>query len=207
MASEGGKGTVSRNPEVVKARILDAAQAEFMEHGFAAASTNRILDRFGGSKPTMFRYFPTKREMFAAVVERIAQGWSGEGAWRALTAPADWLTGFTTHAARWITTPENIFVGRMAIAEGPAFPEVGETYRRLALEPMEGLLAGQLAQWTQVGVMACSDARADAEHFLDLALSGLVSRRLYRMGANLTDAALDAHVGQVVSLFLYGRLR
>ncbi|MFK5047857.1 TetR/AcrR family transcriptional regulator, partial [Klebsiella pneumoniae] len=52
------KAPVSRNPAVVRARILDAAQAEFMEHGYAGASTNRILDRFGGSKPTMFRHFP-----------------------------------------------------------------------------------------------------------------------------------------------------
>lgn len=202
MAEPERKAPVSRKPAVVMARILDAAQAEFMAHGFAAASTNRILERFGGSKPTMFRYYPTKKALFAAVVERIAQGWTGDGPWCAAPAPRDWLAGFTRHAATWILRDETIFVGRMAIAEGTAFPEVGETYRALAVEPMQRQLADRLAQWTAQGLLACTDPAGDAVHYLDLALSGLVSRRLYAVEA---VADLDAHVAAVVDLFLNGR--
>lgn len=207
MAEAESKAPVSRKPAVVRQRILDAAQAEFTAHGFAAASTNRILERFGGSKPTMFRYYPTKKALFAAVVERIAQGWSGDGPWRAHTAPEAWLTGFTMHAAAWITRDENIFVGRMAIAEGTAFPEVGAIYRNLVTEPIQHLLAGQLASWTAQGLLACADAPGDAVHFLDLALSGLVSRQLYAVAPPMDDRAIAVHAAEVVALFLRGRAR
>jgi AcrR family transcriptional regulator len=50
----------SRDPGTVTERILDAAEAEFMSCGYAEASTNRVLERFGGSKATLFRHYPTK---------------------------------------------------------------------------------------------------------------------------------------------------
>lgn len=197
------KAPVSRNPAVVRARILDAAQAEFMEHGYAGASTNRILDRFGGSKPTMFRHFPTKRAMFEAVVARIAGDWSTAVDLRTLPDdPRGWLTGYGLATARWILSEANIFVGRMAVAEGHAFPEVAATYRALAVDPIEQTLAARLAAWTGQGLLACADPAGDATAFLDLALSGMVSRRLYRVESG--DAELAPRVRRAVDLFLHG---
>src|SRR5579875_1481603 len=90
------EGRTSRKPEVVRGRILDAALQEFMAAGFTGASTNRILATFGGSKPTMFRHFPTKRALFEGVVARIAAGWRGRVRQETLdeTDPRGWLTGF-----------------------------------------------------------------------------------------------------------------
>jgi len=206
MMVEHAKVRRSRNPEVVRARILDAAQAEFMAKGFAGASTNRMLERFGGSKPTMFRHFPTKRALFEGVVARIAGRWSSEIDLQRIESdePAQWLGDFARMALRWILTDENIFVGRMAIAEGAAFPEVSAIYRSLAVDPIESALAERLARWTAEGQLACTDARCDALHFLDLTLSGQVSRRLY--GVPIEDgASLDEHVDRCVALFLDGR--
>lgn len=193
----------SRKPDVVRARILDAAAAEFMARGFAGASTNRILERFGGSKPTMFRHFPTKRAMFGAVVERIAARWRETIDPSVIPAddPAVWLTAFATLALAWITSPDNLFVGRMAIAEGEAFPEIGDRYRAAAVAPIEALVAGQLAAWHAAGQVVSPDPAGDAVHFLDLVLAGEVSRRLYRVAP---IAAGPAHVARCVALFLRG---
>jgi AcrR family transcriptional regulator len=200
------KAPVSRNPEVVRARILDAAQAEFMAEGFAGASTNRILERFGGSKPTMFRHFPTKRDLFEGVVARIAARWRdaldlGDADEH---APQPWLEVFATRALNWILTDENIFVGRMAIAEGHLFPEVGDTYRALAVDPLNALLAGRLQGWASRGLIACDDAETLALSFFDLTISGMVSRRLYRVDAGMDDADMAGHVQRCVGLFLGG---
>ena len=206
MISGEMKSPVSRKPEVVRARILNAAQAEFMAEGFAGASTNRILERFGGSKPTMFRHFPTKRDLFEGVVARIAARWR-----EALNLddvdrhdPQPWLEAFATRALHWILTDENIFVGRMAIAEGHLFPEVGDTYRALAVDPLNALLAARLRDWTSGGLIACDDAEALALSFFDLTISGMVSRRLYRVDADLDATAMAHHVKRCVGLFLDG---
>jgi AcrR family transcriptional regulator len=50
--------------------ILDAALAEFAEHGYHGGSTEGIARRAGISQPYVFRLFGTKQELFKAVVAR-----------------------------------------------------------------------------------------------------------------------------------------
>ncbi|MFY8196325.1 TetR/AcrR family transcriptional regulator [Novosphingobium sp. B1] len=200
------RSPVSRNPEVVRARVLDAAQAEFMAEGFAGASTNRILERFGGSKPTMFRHFPTKRALFEAVVARIAERWRDAVDMTGLddAQPRAWLETFALRALAWILSDESIFVGRMAIAEGHLFPEVGETYRAVAVDPLNAMLTARLAQWTEKGLLTCSAPQRSALAFFDLTLAGMVSRKLYRVEDSFDEPALAAHAALCVGVFLDG---
>src|SRR5712691_3160978 len=75
--------------------ILDAAQIEFADRGFAGTSTEDIARRAGISQPYLFRLFGTKKELFKASVERClretleafqaaAQGKQGEEALQAI---------------------------------------------------------------------------------------------------------------------------
>jgi len=75
--------------------ILQAALAEFAEHGFHGGSTEGIARRAGISQPYVFRLFGTKQELFKAVVarcfrqtlemfQRAAEGKRGEEALRAM---------------------------------------------------------------------------------------------------------------------------
>src|SRR5213080_1048278 len=50
--------------------ILDAAQIEFAERGWAGTSTEDIARRAGISQPYLFRLFGTKKELFKATVAR-----------------------------------------------------------------------------------------------------------------------------------------
>lgn len=198
---------VSRKPEVVRARILDAAEAEFVAAGFDGASTNRILERFGGSKPTMFRHFPTKKALFEAVVERIARRWHDQFEDTPIEDgdPATWLAGFTLRVLRWVLSDETIFLGRLGVTEAGRFPELAAIYRRNAAEPIEAALAQRFAAWTRTGQLACADPARDARAYVDLAVSGLVSQRLYGFDVPRHEAALAEHVAHVSGLFLDGR--
>ncbi len=59
--------------------ILDAAVEEFATHGYEGATTAGIAARAGISQPYVFRFFPTKRDLYIAVVDRstsrILQTW------------------------------------------------------------------------------------------------------------------------------------
>ncbi len=50
--------------------ILDAAARLFAERGFAEANTQLLADSLGVGKGTVYRYFPTKRALFLAAVDR-----------------------------------------------------------------------------------------------------------------------------------------
>lgn len=59
----------------VEARLREAALAAFAEHGYAAAGMADIARRAGVSAGNVYRYFPDKAALFAAVVpaDRVAE--------------------------------------------------------------------------------------------------------------------------------------
>lgn len=50
--------------------MLQAAMAEFAFKGFHGTATEAIAERAGVSQPYLFRFFPTKKDLFLAAVER-----------------------------------------------------------------------------------------------------------------------------------------
>lgn len=56
-----------------KARILEAAGWLFAQKGFDAASIQQIADAAGVSKATIFHHFPSKRELYIAVVREACR--------------------------------------------------------------------------------------------------------------------------------------
>lgn len=190
-----------------RTRVLDAAQAEFLAHGYAGASTNRILDRFGGSKATMFRHFATKEAMFAAVIGRIAERMVADGA---VAAPSDadpktWLNVYGRQAMKVTLTGDALFVARVVVAEGARFPEVRRRFVAATIEPMLNLLADRLARWTQAGLLECRDPEGDAIRFVDIVMSGSLNRCLFGAATPPAACEIDALVGEAVDIFLRGR--
>jgi AcrR family transcriptional regulator len=53
-----------------KARLLDAAFAEFAEHGIAGARVDRIAERAKANKRLIYVYFGNKEQLFETVVGR-----------------------------------------------------------------------------------------------------------------------------------------
>ncbi|MBS0261206.1 MAG: TetR/AcrR family transcriptional regulator [Planctomycetes bacterium] len=49
--------------------ILDAAAEVFAKHGFAVTDVQEIADKIGVGKGTIYRYFPSKEELFLAAVD------------------------------------------------------------------------------------------------------------------------------------------
>jgi AcrR family transcriptional regulator len=53
-------------------QILDAAFEEFVARGFSATRLEDIADRVGVTKGTIYVYFPTKEDLFAATIRHIS---------------------------------------------------------------------------------------------------------------------------------------
>jgi len=75
-AKEGAATTMAavtrkRNPETSQARILEAAEQEFAEHGYEGARIDKIVKRAGVSKNLAYHYFGGKEDLFLVVMERM----------------------------------------------------------------------------------------------------------------------------------------
>src|SRR5947209_1285330 len=63
-----------RRKEARPGELLDAALDLFVEKGFAATRAEEVAVRAGVSKGTLFLYFPSKEELFKAVVRENISG-------------------------------------------------------------------------------------------------------------------------------------
>lgn len=56
-----------------RAQLLDAAQAVFVESGYHAAVMDEIADRAGVSKPVLYQHFPSKLELYLALLDTFTE--------------------------------------------------------------------------------------------------------------------------------------
>ncbi|WP_329411552.1 TetR family transcriptional regulator [Streptomyces sp. NBC_00704] len=60
----------TRDPEATRARIFDAAVAEFARHGIAGARIDRIAAEAKANKQLIYAYFGNKAQLFSLVLGR-----------------------------------------------------------------------------------------------------------------------------------------
>jgi AcrR family transcriptional regulator len=111
--------------------VLAAAISEFARSGYAGTSTDAIASRAGISQPYLFRLFGTKKDLFVAtfdlVADRIIDG---------LTSASDGLEGddaLTAMGAAYLELmqdPELLQVQLHGFAAAPADPDIARSCRR-----------------------------------------------------------------------------
>jgi AcrR family transcriptional regulator len=68
-----GSGARVRMPRPARrAQLLDAAQEIFVAQGFHAAAMDDIAEHAGVSKPVLYQHFPSKLELYLALLDRSA---------------------------------------------------------------------------------------------------------------------------------------
>ncbi|WP_201494038.1 TetR/AcrR family transcriptional regulator [Rubrivivax sp. A210] len=72
-------GIRQRRKQARPQELLDAALAVFVAKGFAATRTEEVAQRAGVSKGTLYLYYPSKEELFKAVVRQNLSTLIAEG--------------------------------------------------------------------------------------------------------------------------------
>lgn len=123
--------------------LLDAALARFVEKGFAATRTEEVARGAGVSKGTLYLYYPSKEELFKAVVRHnltrlIAEGlgiverFEGTTAELLRTLVRVWWERFGNTPAAGIH--------KVIMAEVRNFPELAQFYAEEVVAPADRLL-------------------------------------------------------------------
>ncbi len=66
-------GKIAENKEIKRRAILRAARTVFLEQGYVLASMDRIAEGAAVTKQTVYRYFPSKIELFRACLEHMRE--------------------------------------------------------------------------------------------------------------------------------------
>jgi AcrR family transcriptional regulator len=183
------------------ARILDAATDLFLKDGYAATSIDAILDVSGGSKATLYNYFPTKDDLFRAVVDDVVSA----DVHPKLDANADvraTLTDFAVQRLERVFSARHRALLRVIIAERERFPDLAQTYFDRGPMRTRGVLAEYLASLERQGVIDAGTALEAAEFFIGMVAHQWIIEVLLLGGELPTSAAIRERVGRVVDRFL-----
>lgn len=199
------------NREARRDAILDVAAGWFLEHGYAGTSMSAIAAELGGSKGTLWNYFPSKEKLFAAVIERVSESFRVQLV--EILNPAEdrveeTLRRYVRRFLVKLTSPEGLALYRVVIGECSRFPEVGRIFYELAPRLTKALLADYLS-----GAMAKGQLRQDDPFHAAQNLSGMCMAGCHQMmltGAldKVTPDMIEADVERVVPAFMraYSRM-
>lgn len=190
------------SPDERREHILDVASEVFVSEGYGAASMANIAARLGGSKATLYKYFPSKEVLFAAMLARKC-----EGVLASLRAVGIESSDFETYLAEFanryleaLLEPEAIEVFLMIQADGVRFPEMSRQFFTTGPETVYRELSAAIAGFAERGVVICADPRLAAEQFLGAVRADLHMRATLGMlqPADKADVARQAaHAARV----------
>ena len=132
-----------RRKEARPGELLDAALDLFVEKGFAATRSEEVAARAGVSKGTLFLYFPSKEELFKAVVRENISGRYGEwtAEYEAFQGDSPAMLRFFM-AAWWerLGATRASGITKLIISEARNFPEIAAFYQQEVIVPGHALI-------------------------------------------------------------------
>jgi AcrR family transcriptional regulator len=160
-----------RRKEARPQELLDAALTLFVEKGFAATRAEEVARRAGVSKGTLYLYYPSKEELFKAVVRQNLSALIAEGMELADQHEGDSSALLSKLLHTWWERVGNTpaaGIHKIVLAEVRNFPELAQFYTDEVIIPADALFC----RCVQRGVDRGEFRRiaADATHEVAMAL-------------------------------------
>jgi AcrR family transcriptional regulator len=198
-AGEIGKSEARRRA------ILDVARELFLAQGFAATSMSEIAVRLGGSKGTLYNYFRSKEELFAAIMIDTCQGPANAVFGHMPSTDGDLRTALIelgSNLLNFILSAPSMTVHRVVVAESGRFPELGRIFYEAGPKMGQIKLEAFFKPVIESGRLTTCEPLVAARRFKDLVLSDVYSRRLWGVIDDLTPEQLHEHIAESVDIFL-----
>jgi len=183
--------------------ILRIAHAAFLEDGYAATSMSSIAAKVGGSKATLYNYFSSKEELFAAVIAERCRDFH-EMLYEADLESHDFRRALTTlgeRAVRWMLRDDSIATYRLITAETGRFPELGRVFYLAGPQKGKEMLAEFFGRAAENGHLKPGYMMGMAVHFMSLCKGELQHRKLWNI-EEPSDKDIETTVAHAVNMFL-----
>jgi TetR/AcrR family transcriptional regulator, mexJK operon transcriptional repressor len=190
----------------LEARLIRVARHAFIAHGYGATSMNQVARAARLSKTTLYTRFPTKADLFRAIVDEQIRRVGGVGIRRIYRPSSDTLAtqlrDYIEHMTRISLRGEILQINRLILSEATRFPELGEAASRRAWVGVRQV-AALIEEHALKDRIPCRDPIEAAEVFL------MMNRGWY-YGRMLTDrpvsrAEMSAAIEKILRHFLAGR--
>lgn len=182
-------------------RLLDIATEVFLELGYAATSMDEIARRAGASKQTFYARYPTKADLFVAVMARQMDSMQEQFS-RVLVSSygiEQVLENFGRNLMDTIILPNFRALSRVVIVAAADFPEVSAKFWDLGPQRAQKMLADYLSANLKMGK---KEAEQAAEMFCSICGGHIYSKLQLFLTCSCPQREIRDRVREAVRVFL-----
>jgi AcrR family transcriptional regulator len=183
-------------------RILDAALTVFSQKGFVSASMDDIAAQAGLSKPTLYQYFPSKDELFTAMMTEERDHMLESFEYPTASGMVAELYAFSWHYADVVLRPDMLNLARLIIGEAQRLPDVGRAYQASGPDRVLAGMIAYLERQRAAGRLVFDDAELAAEDLWGLILSAPRNKALHIPDAVPDRATIERYIRNGLRVFL-----
>jgi AcrR family transcriptional regulator len=158
--------------EARRRAFLNAANAAFLEKGYANTTLGDIIARSGGSRQTLYALFGGKQGLFEAIISEV-----NAELFRPLRAdgqldraPDDVLVEIGTQFLQAVLAPDALGLFRLVLAEGPYMHALSARFWTLGPARTITAFENYFAEQTRRGALKLADPRQAAQQFQGILL-------------------------------------
>jgi AcrR family transcriptional regulator len=182
--------------------MLEVAAELFLSDGYEQTSIDAILVRSGGSKATLYAYFPTKEDLFRAVIDSVVEHSHRPVEFDTTSDARVVLTEFAASRLRVVVSPRHRAILGLIVAERERFPDLARMYLERGPKRSEGLLVVHLETLKRNGLIDVTDVTEAAEFFIGMLKQRWNAQLLFVPAPPPSDTAIREHAERVVDRFL-----
>jgi AcrR family transcriptional regulator len=182
-------------------KILEAATELFLKVGYEQTSIDAILLQSGGSKSTLYAYFPTKEDLFRAVIDSVVDNGDLGAALDINVNARAVLTEFAVARQRIVLSPRHRCVLRLVIAERERFPDLAQIYWERGPQRSYRQLITYCEALRNREVLAIDDAEEAAEFFVGMLFQRWLRPLYYTDAPPPSELAMRTRAERVVARF------
>ncbi|MFH9854075.1 TetR/AcrR family transcriptional regulator [Streptomyces althioticus] len=175
-------GDAERRRSASDLRILRAAKELFLADRYAGVSLERVAERAGVSRQTVYNRFGSKEAVFR---EMVRDHWAAFAEQDRRPAPDDEdasaeevLRAFARSLRRFADETDQILFARLVVAESSRLPWIADEFHRLGKGPVVAAFTGRLDALVRAGRLRCPDTGLAARQFMGLVQEFLVWPRV-----------------------------
>lgn len=195
---------MAKKSDVKRNHILTVATQVFQELGFERTSMSEICARVGGSKATLYNYFPSKEELFAEILF-LSNEAEFEAVYHSIDPSTDdiaeSLRNFGESLLTFLYSPQVQLQRHLAISESGRSERGRLVYERGVLRN-KNLVSEFLQTAMKLGKLQQVDPIVATRHLHGLLESELVERFLFQLLGEVSAEEIKAVTARAIDVFM-----
>ena len=192
---------VSSRGQQRKVKILSAATKLFLSQGYGETSIDAIVEKSGGSKATLYSYYPTKADLFRAVIDSIVTMQEGPELGSSDDV-RDTLVRFAEYRLGIVFSSNHRALMRLIIAERERFPDIARMYYEQGPLHSHMVLRVYFEQLIDKDLLDIRSADEACEFFRGMLMHQRYIEQLYLDASPLSAEEIGVKARHVVDRFL-----